>query len=54
MEEKTEYMGVHPDDCGVLQEKILKTIKACGTLEYTYRVWNDRKEEYGWIHLRHL
>lgn len=52
VEEKTEYMGVHPDDCGVLQEKILKTIKACGTLEYTYRVWNDRKEEYGWIHLQ--
>ncbi|MGI6058082.1 MAG: PAS domain-containing protein [Blautia sp.] len=52
VEEKTEYMGVHPDDCGALQEKILKTIKASGTLEHTYRVWNDRKEEYSWIHLQ--
>ena len=52
VEEKTEYMGVHPDDCGALREKIQKTIKASGTMEHTYRVWNDRKAEYGWIHLQ--
>ena len=52
IEEKTEYMGVHPQDCGVLQEKIQRTISTSGTMEHTYRVWNDRKEEYRWIHLQ--
>ena len=45
-------MGVHPQDCGVLQEKIQRTISTSGTMEHTYRVWNDRKEEYRWIHLQ--
>ena len=52
IEEKTEYMGVHPQDCGVLQEKIQRTISTSGTMKHTYRVWNDRKEEYRWIHLQ--
>lgn len=51
IEEKTEYMGVHPEDHAALQEKIERAIEAGGVIQHTYRVWNDRKEEYRWIHL---
>ena len=51
IEKKTSYMGVHPDDCGLLQDKIQKAIHSGQTMEHTYRVWNDREEAYHWIQL---
>lgn len=51
METKTNYLGVHPDDLSILQEKIDRAVRNSGTMQHTYRVWNDKKEEYHWIRL---
>ena len=49
VEQTTDYLGVHPDDLPLLQEKIQKTIDKNDDLRHTYRLWNDQKHEYRWI-----
>ena len=49
--EKTDYLGVHPEDVGLLREKIAAAYRGDGSLRHTYRLWNDRRGEYVWINL---
>lgn len=49
--ERTEFLGVHPDDIAPLQESIEKTLSQNTVLQQTYRVWNDKKEEFHWIQM---
>lgn len=51
IEQQTNYLGVHPEDLEKLQEKIQRLIRKGRILQHTYRVWNDKKQEYRWIHL---
>lgn len=51
LEQKTEFLGVHPEDLGHLQGKIMEAIRCNGFLRQTYRVFNDRAGKYHWIHL---
>ena len=51
LEKKTNFLGVHEEDLRVLQGKILAVIQKDTTMEHTYRVWNDKRREYRWIHL---
>ncbi len=49
--ERTEYLGVHPEDLDALQKSVAKALNNDSTLQQTYRVWNDRMMEYRWIQL---
>ncbi|MCH1983246.1 PAS domain-containing protein [Ruminococcus sp. OA3] len=51
IEQKTEYLGVHPDDIALLRERVAEALKCDGVLQHTYRVWSDVKEEFQWIQL---
>lgn len=51
VEEKTNFLGVHPDDLDSLMKIIRDSIKQNGLFQHTYRVFNDRMQEYRWIHL---
>lgn len=51
VEQQTSYLNVHPDDLGELQAKIREVLISNGNIEHTYRLWNDEKKEYRWIHL---
>lgn len=51
IEQRTEYLGVHPDDIALLRERVAEALKCDGVLQQTYRVWSDMKEEYQWIQL---
>lgn len=52
VEKETSYLNVHPDDLDSLKEKVQRAIREEGILQHTYRVWNDRKAQYGWICLQ--
>lgn len=51
VESETAYLGVHPDDRPLLEEKVRKMIAEEGVLQHTYRVWNDTLKKYRWIQL---
>lgn len=51
VEEKTNYLGVHEADLELLQKKITNMIQKGGVLQHTYRLWNDKSQEYRWIQL---
>lgn len=51
VEQQTNFLGVHPEDLDLLKRKIRQTIQYNGTLRQIYRVFNDKKGEYCWIHL---
>ena len=51
IEQETDFVGVHPDDLAPLQEKIRTALQSDERMQDTYRVWNDRDQEYRFIHL---
>ena len=51
VEQRTNYLNVHPEDLDALKAKIETLLRDGGTMQDTYRLWNDRLEEYRWIHL---
>ncbi|MDD3403687.1 MAG: response regulator [Hespellia sp.] len=51
VEQKTNYLNVHPDDLAELQSKINDAIQNSSTVKHTYRIWNDLRMEYIWIYL---
>ena len=51
VEKETNFLGVHPDELGELQMHIQEAIRSNGSMQFTYRLWNDTRGEYRWIHL---
>ncbi len=51
LEQETRYRNVHPEDLEPLKQKIEYLLQNSGTMQDTYRLWNDQKQEYRWIHL---
>lgn len=51
IERETSFLGVHEEDMPALQAKIQTAIKHNSCMQHTYRVWNDKKSAYCWIHL---
>ena len=51
VEAETDFLGVHPEDVGPLQKRVGEAIRQSGLMQWSYRLWNDQKEEYRWIHL---
>ena len=51
VEQRTEYLGVHPEDMASLKAEISLAIRGNGRVNFDYRVWSSRKREYGCIHL---
>ena len=51
VEQKTEYLNVHPEDLEPLKKKIGIVLQNGGAMRDTYRLWNDKRQEYRWIHL---
>lgn len=51
VEQETTFQGVHPEDLGLLREKIEKVLRNGGVTRHTYRYWNDRNGEYRWINM---
>ena len=52
IEQKTDFLGVHPEDALALKREIGRAIQNNGVVNYDYRVWNSRKQQYGCIHLQ--
>ena len=51
VEQKTDYLNVHPEDLKSLKQKIGVLLQSGGAMQATYRLWNDKRQEYRWIHL---
>lgn len=51
VEQKTDFLGVHPDDMSALQDKINEAIRNNGFFQHIYRLWNDVKQEYCFLRL---
>ena len=51
VEKETNFLNVHPEDLHSLKKEIGIFLKRGGILKETYRVWNDKRQEYRWIHL---
>lgn len=51
IEQKTEFLGVHPEDSETLKNKIFDAIRINGGFCHTYRVFNSREDGYRWIRL---
>lgn len=51
LEQKTDFLGVHPEDLNPLREEIFRALKNDLTIQRTYRIFNDREGEYRWISL---
>lgn len=49
--EKTEYLGVHPEDIASLRAKVAEAVRYNDIIQHTCRVWSDVKEEYRFIHI---
>ncbi len=49
---RTEFLGVHPDDLASLKAEIGRAVRSDAELEFDYRVWNARRQAYGFIHLQ--
>ena len=52
VEQKTDFLGVHPEDAAQLKRKIGRAIRNNGVVDHDYRVWNSKKQKYGCIHLQ--
>lgn len=50
VEQEMTYLGVHPDDISELKDKVMAALRHKGRLDHTYRLWNDRRQEYRWLH----
>lgn len=51
LEQQTDFLGVHPQDTEGLKAAIQESIRNDGLVRQTYRLFNDREQEYRWIHL---
>ncbi|WP_343208640.1 hybrid sensor histidine kinase/response regulator [Anaerolentibacter hominis] len=51
LEQRTDFLGVHPEDLELLKRNIQDAIRTNGMIRHTYRLWNDTKEAYCWIRL---
>ncbi len=51
VERETNYLGVHPEDLAALQKKVREVLRETVAGQHTYRLWNNEKGEYRWIHL---
>lgn len=51
MEQKMEYLCVYPEDRNPLKTELHHAIQCDGRVNFDYRVWNDKKQEYDCIHL---
>lgn len=51
LEQRTNFLGVHPEDLGLLQGNIMGAIRCNGVMRQTYRVFNDKTDKYHYIHL---
>ena len=51
IESRTEFLGVHEEDLDCLKDCIFEAVQTNGVFQHTYRVWNDQKQAYCWIHL---
>lgn len=51
VEQKTEYLGVYPEDMEPLKAEIHQAIQCNGRINFDYRVWNEKEQKYGCIHL---
>lgn len=51
VEQKTDFLGVHPEDLEELKRKISDAIRMNGAVGHTYRVYNSRERGYRWIRL---
>lgn len=51
VEKETSFLGVHPEDLEPLKRSIQGAIRSNGTVQHTYRLWNDSRGEYRWIRL---
>ncbi|MBU5627298.1 PAS domain-containing protein [Oscillibacter sp. MSJ-2] len=51
VEQATNYLNVHPEDVEPLRQKLNVLFEKDGIMRDTYRLWNDREQEYRWIHL---
>lgn len=49
--QETLYLGVHPEDLLPLQETVGNMLESGESLQHTYRLWNDRKQEYRFIQM---
>ena len=46
VEKETSFLGVHPEDLEPLKRSIQGAIRSNGTVQHTYRLWNDSRGEY--------
>ena len=51
VKQKTEYLGVYPEDLEPLKAEIQQAIQSDGRVDFDYRVWNGKKQVYDCIHL---
>lgn len=45
------FLGVHPEDLSALKTKLERLVHGGEILQHTFRVYNDKLEEYRWIRL---
>lgn len=50
-EQETRYLNVHPQDVEGLRRKLQALVQGAESIQDTYRLWNEREQEYRWIHL---
>ena len=48
---ETSFLNVHPEDLDSLKQKIEFLFQNGTEIQDTYRLWNDKKQEYRWIRL---
>ena len=51
LDHETQYLNIHPEDLENLKQKIGCLLQSGGAMEDTYRLWNDKRQEYHWIRL---
>lgn len=51
LDHETQYLNIHPEDLENLKQKIECLLQSGGAMEDTYRLWNDKRQEYHWIRL---
>lgn len=51
VEQRTEYLGVYPEDLEPLKTEIEQAVRCDGRVNIDYRVWNGKKQTYDCIHL---
>lgn len=51
IERETTFLGVHPDEVERLRIGIVEAVRSGALVDQTYRIWNDRRAAFCWIHL---